>query len=125
MELTINTTKIIVNLRKLFRWHGHPSFLVDLGSALSEAHRGRSGVSKRHRGPPTWGRTSTGWIAPASWRTGGSVRSPCGAYADQLDELIHNVAAFVDLQSGRWNMRLGLAVKARSIGDRYPGIPDP
>ena len=51
-----------------------------------------------------------------------SVRSSC---ANQLDEIIDNVAAFLDLQSGRWNMRLGLAVKARSIGERYPGIADP
>ena len=55
----------------------------------------------------------------------GSVRSSCSARANQLDEIIHNVAAFVDLQSGRWNMQLGLAVEARSIGERYPGLPDP
>lgn len=55
----------------------------------------------------------------------GSVRFSCSACANQLDEIIHNVAAFVDLQSGRWNMQLGLAVEARSIGERYPGFPDP
>ena len=54
-----------------------------------------------------------------------SARSLCGACANQLDEIIHNVAAFTDLQSGRRNMRLGLAVEASSIGERYPGLPDP
>jgi hypothetical protein len=45
----------------------------------------------------------------------GLIRSQCGPRTNQLDEIIHNIAAFGDLQSGRWNMRLGLAVEARSI----------
>src|SRR5712691_8629057 len=51
-----------------------------------------------------------------------SSSGPCG---DQLDEVIHYIAAFDEFQPRFGDMPLGLPVEARAVGPRDPWLPDP